>query len=1087
MISIIVSIWGKRMRGMTGWLLPFCLINIVLADEPEWRNPAVISVNKEPAHVTFLSFPDPESALSKKAEFSPWYKSLNGRWKFHWSDNPSVRPADFYKPDFNIARWDDISVPSNWELQGYGIPMYYNNGFPFRKWFTPELEPPDVPVEHNPVGSYRCDFTIPENWKDKQVFLHFDGVQSAFYVWINGRKVGYSEDSMTPAEFNITDYLQGGSNTLAAEVYQWSDGSYLEDQDFWRLSGIYRDVCLFAAPNVRIRDFFIRSDLDEQYRDAVLKISVRVRNYVKRSVQGYSVEASLLDSNNNPVGKTPLMSEDVIQSCRTYMKADGPEGIFEMEAAVPNPRKWSAEHPNLYTVLLTLKDPSNQVVEAVASPFGFHKVEIKDGLLWINGVPVYIKGVNRHEFDPDSGRSISRELMEWDIRLMKQFNINTVRTSHYPNHPLWYELCDQYGLYVIDEANFETCGHLFNFSGNLPEWRQACVERVAGMVERDKNHPCVITWSLGNEAGFGPNHQHMAAYARTADPTRPVQFMDQYDAENPVTDIVCPMYWSVEDLTKYGKQMKRRPLILCEYAHAMGNSVGNLKEYWDTIEAYDNLQGGCIWDWVDQGLRKTASNGKRYFAYGGDFGDQPNDLNFCLNGLVFPDRTIAPKLWEVKKVYQSIKIEPEALSAGKLKLTNRYSFTNLNEFNLRWSLCREGEILQKGQLGPQNIAPGESEVVTFPITVPAKPEAEYWLRVSFHLREETRWAKKGHEVAWQQFLVAQPEQLSPVMDVSAMPDLQVSEQDQWVDISGHDFSARFSRETGTLSRLRYRGEPILAEKTELPQVLQLNVFRAPTDNDKPFKNLWYQAGLNKMNRQVVSFEVKNKSKKSVEISVHTKYTGLNDCGFEHFCRYTLFGSGRIDLENRVEPFGELPALPRIGLRMILDGRLRHLRWYGRGPHENYPDRKTSADVGLYSDTVAGQFVPYIFPQENGNREDVRWVELLNDQHKGIRITADSVFSMTASHFTADDLVQTQHVHELVPREEAVLCLDHKQAGLGNASCGPLPLEPYRVLPKVYEFRMSWMPRQNDNENQKKTMQEKNNEEESIGPNDTETF
>ena len=611
---------------------------------PDWMNPVITGINNEPPHATLMPFQDKETAQRGIREESSYFRSLNGPWKFHWVSRPADRPAYFYRPSYDVSAWKDIQVPGNWQLQGYDIPIYLNMTYPFKK------DPPRIQEDFNPVGSYRRTFTIPPGWDGRQTFLHFDGVESAFYVWLNGRMVGLGKDSRTPVEFNITSFLKTGENTLAVEVYRWSDGSYLEDQDFWRLSGIFRDVYLFSTPQVHIRDFEVKTSLSDNYTKAVFSVASRVRNYGTSASSGHSVEVTLIEGDTVAARTTPIGKTDA-----EYI-APGAEAIIPVKATINNPRLWTAEAPHLYRVLLTLRDGAGNAIEYEQCLFGFREVVVRDGHLLVNGKPILVKGVNRHEHDPDLGHFMTEASMVQDIVQMKRHNINTVRTSHYPNTPRWYELCDRYGMYIIDEANIESHGMGYDPDqtlANKPEWLPAHMDRMQRMVERDKNHPCVIIWSLGNEAGDGTNFQAMSEWTHRRDPSRPVHY--ERAGLRAHTDIVCPMYSRIEQLLDYVKTRQERPLILCEYAHAMGNSVGNLQDYWDVIESHDQLQGGCIWDWVDQGFRRRMADGREYFAYGGDYGEKETDGDFCCNGLVLPDRTVTPKTLEVKKVYQNIK------------------------------------------------------------------------------------------------------------------------------------------------------------------------------------------------------------------------------------------------------------------------------------------------------------------------------------------------------------------------------------------------------------------------------------------------
>jgi len=1018
------------------------------ADEAnDWENPQMIGQNKESAHCTLIPYAALGKAINGVRKESVFYKTLNGNWKFHWVSKPSDRPQEFYRPDYNISEWDEIPVPSNWQMHGYGRPIYLNVPYPFKK------NPPFVQHDYNPVGSYRTEFAVPAGWIQRKIFIHFDGVESAFYLWINGQKIGYSQGSRTPAEFNITEYLQEGRNILAVEVYRWSDGSYLECQDFWRLSGIFRDVYLFSTPEVHVRDFEVSCDLDKEYQDAVLKVTARVRNYSDEAVKNTKVEVSLLDAENEPVG-----SEVLVEGFSVYI-SPGAESIVKMKAEVPDPLKWSAEKPHLYTVLLKVKNEKGKIVETESCKFGFRKVEIKDGQLLLNGAPILIKGVNRHEHDPDTGHTVSLESMVKDIHLMKQFNINTVRTAHYPDDPRWYELCDLYGIYVIDEANIESHGIGYrpeNTLANKPEWKKAHMDRIISMVERDKNHPSIIIWSMGNEAGDGTTFEAASEWIHRRDPSRPVHY--ERAGRRPHTDIVCPMYSRIDSIIKYAREKQDRPLILCEYAHAMGNAVGNLQEYWDAIEEYTHLQGGSIWDWVDQGLRKTTEDGREYWAYGGDFGDDPNDGNFCINGLVFPDREIPPKLWEVKRVYQSVDVEEEDLSQGKIRIKNKYFFTNLNEFEADWTLYEDGKAIQRGAIERLDVAPGESNVFDLPIEPPELvPGAEYWLRVSFYLKEETPWAEEAHVVAWDQLKMPYDVPSKPEMDLSNLPELKMVPSNDHLTINGKDFSISFGTKTGAVAALVYKDKSIIEKAQDGINGPVLNAFRAPTDNNRRLSRQWVGAGLHNLTRKVMDFTIETISPGVMRVSILTSDKGTEDSGFEHRSIYTIFGNGCIQVDNEIELVGELPVLPRLGVRMRVKGDFDNFSWYGYGPQENYPDRKNGAFIGFHQGKVSDQYVPYVRPQETGNKEGVRWAALTDKSGAGILLVAKDKMAVTALHYTADDLDNADHIHELMPIEDIILCLDSWQYGLGNGSCGPGVIDKYSTYPESFNFSYSLRP------------------------------
>ena len=1023
-------------------LAGFCT-SWVFGEAAEWENPEVFGRGKETAHCTLLPYADAEEAIVGTREACPYYKSLNGKWKFKWVRKPDERPVDFYKTDYDVSGWDETNVPSNWQMEGYDIPIYTNARYPFR------ANPPYIQKEYNPVGSYRTTFRIPKEWRGREVFLHFAGVNSAFYLWVNGEWIGYSEDSRTPAEFNITKFLRKGENILAAEVYRWSDGSYLEDQDMWRMSGIYRDVFLFSTPRVHLRDFFVRCDLDKDYQDAVLKVTAYVRNYSEKAAEKHTVEVSLLDSKGTFIGG------DVLMKGQVKNLAGGAESVLEMDAKVSNPAKWTAETPNLYIVLLKLKDERKEVIEVERCSFGFRKVELKNGQMLVNGRAILIKGVNRHEHDPNVGQAIPFSRMLEDVRLMKQNNINAVRTSHYPNDPRWYELCDKYGLYLIDECNLETHGLMWMLPRDVPEWKAACMDRMERMVERDKNHPSVIIWSLGNESGYGTTHDAMADYARKRDPTRLVHFMDLDDrmADLPCSDIVCPMYAFIEQMVEYAKVNRPKPLIQCEYAHAMGNSVGNLQDYWDVIERYEQLQGGFIWDWVDQGIFKYTTDGRKYWAYGGDFGDIPNDDNFCCNGLVQPDRRPNPSLYEVKKVYQYIKAEPVDLSEGKIRVQNKYDFISLDFADIFWELAADGEVVQRGTLGRLSLEPKQEQEATVPFEMP-KPVAgaEYRLKTSFSLAGDALWAKRGHVVAWDEFEIPLEAQASSEANISEMNEVELQRSSEAVTIEGKDFTITIGGKSGAIESLTYGGKELIASP------LIPNFWRVPTDNDDGNGMLrrlgvWRQAGPDRTITGITAEQLKPQVVR-VEVAALLPAGG---CGYR--CVYTVFGSGDVVVESSIQPAeAKLPELPRFGMQMAIPADFNQMSWYGRGPHETYWDRKTGAAVGLYSGLVETLIHQYVRPQENGNRTDVRWVTLTNSQGVGLLAVGEPVLEVSAWPYTMEDLEGAKHTYEPQPRKTITVNLDYKQMGVGGDNSWGARTHPEYTLPYgVYSYRFRLRP------------------------------
>lgn len=1015
----------------------------------DWENPKVVERNKEPGHATLLPYPD-EASAAAGGRSTPWVRLLNGEWKFRLVDRPELVPERFFAPDFADGEWDTIPVPSNWQLQGYDRPIYTNVQYPF---------PPDEPrvPEDNPVGLYRLSFTIPQDWDGRQIFIHFGGVDSAFYLWVNGTEVGYSQGSRLPAEFDITPYAKVGENTLAVQVFRWSDGSYLEDQDMWWLSGIYRDVYLFATPKLHIRDFYVRTDLDGKYTNGVLRVRAKVRNYACEAKEGANLEVKLLDAEGKPVFSEPLVESIGHVPGRQ-------ETAVDLSRSVENPHLWSAENPYLYTLLLILKDSSGQVLEVERCRVGFRQVEIRDGQILINGRPVLFKGVNRHEHDDVRGKAVTEESMIADIKLMKQFNFNAVRTSHYPNDPKWYELCDEYGLYIIDEANIE-CHGIANIGrydykiepANDPDWLTAHMERCVRMVERDKNHPCIIMWSLGNESGYGPTFDAMAAWIHNSEPTRPVHYEGSIHVPggkvSPSMDVISCMYPSLDRLRELAEDPdENRPVIMCEYNHAMGNSNGNLKEYWETIRSYKRLRGGFIWDWVDQGLRKTSEDGEDYWAYGGDFGDEPNDKNFCINGVIWPDRTPHPGMWECKKVQQPVRVEAVDVLKGQLKVTNEYDFIDLSHLNITWELLQDGEVIESGQLPPLSTQPGQSDIVSVPFTKPElAPGAEYMLNLRFTLAEATRWADAGHEVAWEQFEVPFEVPRGPAVAVDEMPPVTCEDSQESVVVSGEQFRLVFDRKTGKITSWTYRGVELVTAGPAF------NVWRAPTDNDAPrLAKMWREYGYDRMKQEASAVTAKQTAPAAVTVT--TTFTaraeGVEE-GADYSLVYTVYGSGDVKVELDVTFGDSLPPLPRIGLVMGIPGRFENFTWYGRGPQENYWDRKAGYPVGLYCSTVSEQYVPYIMPQENGNKTDVRWAALTGDDGIGLLVVGNPVFEITAHHYTIDDFEKALHTHELKKREDITVTLDYRQSGLGGGSCGPDTLPQYLVdaLPTRFSLRL----------------------------------
>jgi beta-galactosidase len=1017
----------------------------------EWENPRIFSVNAEVPHATFVPYADEASAVKNDKKASPFYQTLNGIWKLRWVSKPADVPPNFYAPGYDTTGWNDIPVPANLEFQGYGIPIYVNDSY---EWVKPNArpDPPHIPHDFNPTACYKRSFTLPAGWKNMEVFVQFGAVKSAFYVWVNGRTVGYSEDSKTPAEWDITPYLQGGQNSIALQVLRWSDGSYLECQDFFRLSGIERDVCLYAAPKVRLRDFWAIGDLDEHYKDGRLTVIADLKNKMPGLRAGvFAVGMTLLDAAGKTIG-SESKSVDMNRKDSAAIK---------FESTVSLPKKWTAETPDLYSLVLALKDKSGTILETAGSKIGFRKVEIRSGLLLVNGERILLKGVNRHEHDPYTAHVISDESMIKDIQLMKQFNINAVRTCHYPNDPRWYELCDQYGLYLIDEANIESHGMGYGDRSlaKNPDWGPAHLDRTIRMVERDKNHPSVIIWSLGNEAGDGINFEATSAWIHGRDKTRPVHY--ERAERRPHTDIVCPMYARIEDLEAYALKKQTRPLIMCEYAHAMGNSTGNLQDYWDVIEKYDQLQGAFIWDWVDQGFAKKNEKGDLFWAYGGDYGPPgtPSDLNFCCNGLVGPDRTPHPGLWEVKKVYQYVKIRQALTRDGQraIEIANKYNFINISKFDIHWEYLADGSLpVAKGTIDHPDIPPGSTQF--FPLNIPAferKPEVEYFLNVYVSTAGDEPLVPRGHIVASEQF--KDPLIVSGTKTkADDAPALKLSQNENAAVIDGKDFSVTFDKKSGIMISFKTAGTELFKRGPEP------NFWRAPTDNDfgnrMPARTaVWRKAGDN---RTLDKFDIQQSGAAIVEAVAD--FT-LKDVSAKYQVRYRIFGTGDVDIEVRLSPAGRnIPEIPRLGLKMALPAEFGNVQWFGRGPQENYIDRKTAAFVGFYKSTVAETIIPYVSIQEYGNRTDVRWMALSNRDGVGLLAVGQPQLDFSALPYTSEDLTQDsrgeKHPADIAQRDFVTLNLDYGQMGVGgDDSWGAQTHAQYRISMKEYVYRLRLRP------------------------------
>ncbi len=1012
---------------------------------PEWEDPGVFAVGAEKPRATFVPYATRADALSGDRSRSPYLQSLNGTWKFRWVRNPFEVPAGFEAAAYDDAGWDPMPVPSSWQVVGanenrpYDRPFFTNIKHPFK------ADPPRVPHDENPVGLYRTSFEVPAAWRGRRVLVHLAGVQSAYYLRLNGRKVGYREDAFTPGEFDLTAHLRPGRNVLALEVIHHSDGSYLEDQDYWRLAGIFRDVYLVAQPAVRLRDFAVRTDLDAAYRDAELDVRAWIENRSDDAATGHTVRTALVGPDGREVVAATLAGTAAI--------APGAEGERRASATVRAPALWSAEAPNLYTLVIEHLDGAGVVQEAAAARIGFREVEIRDGRMRLNGAAITFKGANRHEFDPDHGRVVSRERMLEDIRLMKRFNFNAVRTSHYPNDPLWYDLCDELGLYVVDEANVES-HELWErkiYIGDDPAWTGAFVARGVAMVERDKNHPSVVYWSMGNETGLGRNFDAMYAAMKAIDPTRPIHYESRNPPYAPTLssfDIISTMYPTVEHIVDLMNQDPSRPVIICEYAHAMGNSLGNFKKYWDAYDAYPRLQGGFIWDWVDQALRHPGPGGRLVWNWvNTSDGANGND------GLVNADRTPQPELFEAKKIQQPVKVEAIDLAAGKVRVTNRHDFIGLDGFSLSWRLLEDGIAVQSGTLaGALDVPAGQAREIVLPYgasRVHAGREAI--VEVSFTRRDPAPWAPDGHEVAWEQMALpagtgaAAPDVAKPA---AAFAPLEVTSEGGRVTLAGAGFEAVI--EKGALSSYRWCGEELLAGP------LVPNLWRVPTDNDegggaRSYAHRWREAGLNRLTVTAGEPRVLQVDPGRVRVTIDSRLQG-SSAAILLTTVYDVGGDGQIAVAATFRTEGALPPLPRVGFQVQLPGRLDTVEWYGRGPHESYADRKEGARVGVHRARVADLHFPHVMAQENGSRADVRWVTLSGAAGPGLRASGAPVLAFTAHDYTDAALLAAKTSQQVARDGRVTLSLDLAQMGLGgDDSWSPRVHPEYLLTAGEYRF------------------------------------
>ncbi|MFB6343755.1 glycoside hydrolase family 2 TIM barrel-domain containing protein [Saccharicrinis sp. FJH62] len=1073
-ILSLFPIWGATGQTIAGDPAGIPPVPHIYNSVP-WENPQVCEINRDRSRATAYSYPTIQAAIADNRETSGRFKSLNGTWDFYFAIKPADASKDFYKSRVN--GWDKIEVPSNWELKGYDVPIYKSSIYPFRP-----INPPYVPRDYNGVGSYQRTFTVPDAWKDMNITLHFGGVKSAFTVWVNGEFLGYGEDGCLPSEFNVTAYLKDGENIVSVQAIRWSDASYLEDQDHWRLSGIQREVFLMAEPKLRIADLHYQAKLDKDYKDAVLSIRPRFDNLTGDTVNGYTMEAQLFDAAQNPVFEEPLSKSaaDIINE--SYPRLDNVKfGVFE--TTVKNPLKWSAEEPNLYTLVLTLKDSHGNVAEAKSCKVGFRDIRFaKDNSkLLINGKVTYLYGVNRHDHDPVKGKALSREDIRRDIVQIKQFNFNCIRTSHYPNDPYLYDLCDEYGIYVIDEANHETHG-IGGKLANDPEWTNAMMQRVQRMVERDKNHPSVIFWSLGNEAGRGPNTAAMAGWVHDFDITRPVHYepaMGDQHAEGyipfgdpgypkdhshriqtpldePYVDIISRMYPALYTgpLLVYQDNGDKRPIFWCEYSHSMGNSTGNLAEFWDQIRTLPRMIGGCIWDYKDQGLLKKDSNGNEFFAYGGDFGARLNDNNFCINGIVASDGRAKPAIFECKHVFQPVECKMLDAEKGLVQIKNRQSVKSLADYTITVDFREDGRVIKAIKLNNVSLDAGRDTVIDISKDYPKfKKGLEYLADIHFTLSEATPWADAGFEVASNQFeLTGLPK---PATNSGSDKELKIKEAVDGYEVSGTGFSMLFDHETGALSSYKQKNEE------QIYQPLLPHFTRPLTDNDergwKPQQQLkvWY---VNKPVLENMSVDALDKT----NIKITSVYSFIkNKADIE--VTYSINGDGVVKVDFTLNADTALPNIPKVGMQCGINRTYDDIEWYGRGPQENYIDRRQGAPVAVYDMPIEEFMEPYVMPQENGNRTDVRWMYLNDGKNDGLLVVADSLLSMSAWPYAEENINEAKHTNELEDAGFITLNIDLIQMGVGgNDSWSPVaaPIKKYQVPAKIWKYSYYLFPVKN---------------------------
>ena len=1010
---------------------------------PEIENPELLGINKEPYHATLMPYASLQEALVARRHASSLCRSLNGMWKFNWVPTPEQRPTDFYKPEFDVTSWKEIPVPSNWEVHGYGTPFYRNLGYTIKKDFPHVMSEPEKSYtsykERNPVGSYRREFDVPADWTGRRNFITFDGVDCAFFLWINGEKVGFSVNSRNAADFDLTKYLKTGKNMIAVEVYQYSSGTWLEDQDMWRLHGIFRNVTLWSAPQVHIRDFFVKPDLDKDYKDGTLEITAKIKNFADKAIKAQTITATLYDKEGKEIAKGRAIG--------SKLNAKQEEAL-NLKIQVANPQKWTAETPYLYTVVIT-----NSEGEILSSKVGFRKIEINGRVFTVNGVPIKLKGVNRHEHWSDVGHAITEDLMIRDLEVIKQGNCNHVRTSHYSDDPRWYELCDEWGIWLVAEANVECHGYDGRFE-NEPTIKSAIIDRNVANIENFKNHPSVIIWSLGNECGWGATPNFVAAMnaVKAVDPTRPIHYERFGMGKNNPSDLDGRMYGTAEDYAKIALDRNlTKPFYICEFVHAMFNSMGSLDEYSEVFDNHPEILGGAIWEYQDQALWNKRNSNHPILAYGGGFGEFPNDHYFIHKGVVSFDRTtegnqVKPHYPEMKKAFQWIDVNLIDPATGEIQVKNKYQFISLDRFDASWILTENGQEIDKGIL---KVRPQWGRLIA---KIPYKIEhpkagAEYFVCVSFTQNEKTLWADKGFEVASAQFKL--PVNTPPIIFSKVnIPEVKLIQNPQSVTISGNGFSVGFDKNTGFMNQLMQNGINLLATDG----APKLHLWRASHRNDDEWAfNIWKKFGVNTLQYNLIDFHVETIDKSTVKVISTTKADGNEGFGVYHTATYLIKGDGTIKVDNQIQFVGIRINLARIGVRMLLDKRLDHMTFFGRGPLENYSDRKSCADVGIYELGVNEQY-EYEKPMERGNHEEVRWAKLSGKEMPSLLVKSDeNLMQVAALPHTDEQMYPVEYKIDLPASAATVFCVSTKTLGVGSNSCGPRPLDKFLVWSDNTQF------------------------------------